>query len=49
MPHACPKRGKKKRKAGNRWMKHVMKEYRRNKKGGLSAALRRAKKTYRKK
>ena len=30
-------------------MKHVLKEFKRNKKGGLSAALRRAKKTYRKK
>jgi len=33
----------------SRWMKHVMLTYRRNKKGGLRAAMRRAKKTYRKK
>ena len=31
------------------WMKHVLKVYRKNKKGGLAAALRKAKRTYRKK
>ena len=47
MPHARPKR-KKKAKAGgrSRWMSHVKKEMRKG--GGLKAALRRAKKTYRK-
>ena len=31
------------------WMRHLLKEYRKNKKGGLSAALKRAKKTFKKK
>ena len=31
------------------WMRHVLKVYRKNKKGGLSAALKRAKKTFKKK
>ena len=44
------KRGKKKRgKKRTAWNKHVMAEYRRNKSAGFSAALVRAKKTYRKK
>ena len=30
-------------------MRHVLKVYRKNKKGGLAAALRKAKRTYRKK
>jgi hypothetical protein len=32
-----------------KWNKHVMSVYRRNKKAGLAAAMRKAKKTYRKK
>ena len=31
------------------WIKHVMKEYRKNKSAGYSAAMRRAKKTWHKK
>ena len=31
------------------WMKHVLKVYRKNKKGGLAAALKKAKRTYHKK
>ncbi len=38
----------KKKKGRSKWLTHVMKTYRANKKGGFSAALRRAKKTYRK-
>ena len=30
----------------SRWMKHVMSVYRKNKKAGLAAAMRRAKKSY---
>jgi hypothetical protein len=33
----------------SRWMKAVMSEYRRNKAGGLRGAMRRAKKSYKKK
>ena len=32
----------------SRWMTHVMKTYRQNKKAGLAAAMRRARKTYKK-
>jgi len=32
-----------------KWMKHVMKTYRQNKKAGLAAAMRKAKRTFRKK
>ena len=35
--------------AQSRWMKHVMSVYRKNKKGGLKAAMRKAKSTYKKK
>ena len=35
--------------AKSRWMTHVLKVYRRNKKAGLSAAMKKAKKTFRKK
>ena len=31
-----------------RWMAHVMQVYRKNKKAGLAAAMRKAKKTFRK-
>ena len=31
----------------SRWQKHLMTVYRKNKKGGLAAAMRKAKKTYR--
>jgi len=31
------------------WMKHVLKIYRKNKKAGLAAALKKGKRTYRKK
>ena len=31
------------------WMRHVLKVYRKNKKAGLAAALRKAKRTYKKK
>ncbi len=41
------KKGRKRPKS--RWMKAVMVEYRRNKSGGLSGAMRRAKKNYKKK
>jgi len=50
MPKKCKckkKRGKKRKPSA--WNKHVMAEYRRNKSAGFTAALRRAKKTYRKK
>ena len=30
------------------WMKHLLKEFRKNKKGGLCAAIKRAKRTYKK-
>ena len=30
----------------SRWMKHVMSVYRKNKKAGLAAAMRKAKKSY---
>ena len=33
----------------SRWMTHVMKTYRRNKKAGLAAAMRKAKKSFRRK
>ena len=33
----------------NRWTKEVMKHYRKNKKGGLKAAILKAKRTYKKK
>jgi hypothetical protein len=39
---------KKAKKSGSkRWMTAVMAEYRKNKKGGLKAAMKRAKKSYR--
>ena len=31
------------------WMRHVLKVYRKNKKAGLASALRKAKRTYKKK
>ena len=40
------KKGKKKL---SPWVKHVMAEYRKNKSAGFSAAMKRAKKTYRRK
>ena len=43
------KKGRKKRKVQSRWIKHVMKTFRANKKAGFKAAMKRAKKTYRKK
>lgn len=33
----------------SRWMKHVMKTYRKNKKAGLAAAMKKSKRTFRKK
>ena len=44
------KRATKKKSSGGRgkWMAHVMKVYRQNKKAGLKAAMKKAKKTYRK-
>jgi len=46
---ACPAGCKKaKRRKKSRWQKHVMAEFRRNKTGGFSAVLRRAKKSYKK-
>ena len=33
----------------SRWMTHVMKVYRQNKKAGLAAAMRKAKKSFRRK
>lgn len=35
-------------KSKSRWMKHVLKVYRKNKKAGLASALKKAKKTYKK-
>ena len=35
--------------AQTRWMKHVMKTYRANKKAGFTAAMKKAKQTYKKK
>ena len=35
--------------AQSRWMKHVMSVYRKNKSAGLSAAMKKAKKSYKKK
>jgi hypothetical protein len=48
---ACPKgckKAKRRKRKKSRWQKHVMAEFRRNKSGGFSAVLRRAKKTYKK-
>ena len=48
----CPKgcKPRKKRRGGGKspWIKHVMKEFNRNKSAGFAAALRRAKKTWKK-
>jgi hypothetical protein len=44
----CRKAKKGKKRKPSAWNKHVMKEFRKNKSGGFSAALRRAAKTYRK-
>ena len=50
MPKRCPKkkgaRKKKGRRKASRWLSAVRREYRKNKAGGLAAAMRRAKKTY---
>jgi len=50
MPRKTKKAKKSTKKKGGRgkWMAHVMKEYRKNKSGGLKAAMRRAKKSYKK-
>ena len=45
--HKKKKGGRKKKLSP--WVKHVMAEYRKNKKAGFSAAMKRAKKTYRRK
>ncbi len=47
MPRKTKKATKKKGGRG-KWMAHVMRVYRKNKKGGLKAAMRRAKKSYKK-
>ena len=49
MPKRCPpKKGKRKkgRRKASRWLAAVRREYRKNKAGGLAAAMKRAKKTY---
>ena len=48
MPRHARKKPTKKKKTKGRWMKHVMSVYRKNKAGGLKAAMRRAKKSYKK-
>ena len=41
------KKGGRKKKKQSKWIQHVMKTFRANKKAGFKAAMRQAKKTYR--
>ena len=48
MPHKRKRKARKRGGGRSRWMAAVMKEYRKNISGGLSGAMRRAKKSYKK-